>query len=396
MEQNWKIDTHAPHLLNEALFYELGGKAMGINALKSMSLTFSHLSSPEAFIVPYHSNSECFWAQCLNSIPEMRAHQSTKFSIKNSTINDDFSDHSARGKNSSNGSSLYLNQEAIKQFHTTIAASSDNSLRTIVFQQFVTQGEFFILHYDKNSVFVELTYKGTTFLYKFTLNGELEHFESSNINKNTLGRSFIERLRHYLPLLKGIKSFLGFDYNIEGFLAEDAMQFIQLRPIPLDFNNEVSKVIHHGLNFISPYQTNFVFGQFDIEVSVESIEDIERCLPEVIYSPAPLTLINYTNKLPMEFDLIANRVKNGLVTTVLNTHSGFYLSHSKKHLPVNLEHREFFRCFSVTFAFLTKVKNFRAVSNGHQALLLETVNDKIIKDIPPYFNQPISVINENA
>lgn len=376
MEQNWEINTHAPHLLNEGLFNELGGKAMGINALKSMSLTFSHLSSPEAFIVPYHHDSEDFWAQCLQSIPEMSEHQSTKFSIKSSTVNDDFSDCSARGKNSSNGSSLYLNEETIKQFHTTIADSADNSLRAIVFQQFVTQGDFFILHYDKNSVFVELSYKGATFLYQFALNGELEHFESSSINNNTLGLSFIARLRHYLPVLKGIKSFLGFDYNIEGFLAEDAMHFIQLRPIPLDFHNELSTVIHHALNFISPYQTNFVFGQFDIEVSVENVENIECCVPEVIYSPAPLTLINYTNKLPMEFDLVANRVKNGLVTTVLNTHSGFYLSHSKKHLPVNLEHRAVFRCFSVNTAFLTKFKHFRVISNGHQAVLIALINEQ--------------------
>jgi len=376
MEQNWKIDTHAPHLLNDAIFDKLGGKAMGINALQSMSLTFSHFSSPKAFIVPYHSNSEDFWAQCLKSIPDINVYQSTKFSIKSSTVNDDFSDCSARGKNSSNGSSLFLNEEAIKQFHTTNARNVDPSLRAIVFQQFVTQGEFFILHYDNNSVFVELTYNGSTFLYQFTLSGKLEHFESSSINNNTLGLCFIERLRHYLPVLKEIKSYLGFDYNIEGFLAEDAMHFIQLRPIPLDFNNAASNAINHGLNFISPYQTNFVFGLFDIEVSVNSIENIENCLPEASYSPAPLTLINYTNKLPMEFDLVTNRVKNGLITTVLNTHSGFYLSHSKKHLPVNLAHRAFFRCFSVSTAFLTKYKHFRVISNGHQAVLIALINNK--------------------
>ncbi|PKH87905.1 hypothetical protein [Colwellia sp. Bg11-28] len=370
MSKSWLENKSSKHILNKSVFEEYGGKAMGLKALDWLALELSSLTVPLALVVKYSPDVDEFLQNCLDVIPSYHFGVQAKFSVKTSTTIDDFSIMSARGKNSSNGKSLYLNINSLRQCHQELVYHEEDKVIAIIFQAFVSEEQFFILHYDGEGILFELVLDRNTFLYRFNENGNLEYFQSTSESSTKLGQSFISNIQSFIPTLKQAKAMLGFEFNVEGFIANNSIYLIQLRPIPLDFNYYQMGNSEYSIYSPNVIKTNFVFGQFEETIAADEFIDVDSLhIDKKVTSLAPLVFVNKTTKLPLQFDVIKQRVEKGLVTTVINTHTGFLLSHSKQHIPV-LEHRNYFRCFSISPSDLQHLRQFKVVSNGYQAIIL--------------------------
>lgn len=346
--------------LSENAFNKVGGKAMGLIVLDSLSKVFPEICNPRAYIIPFSNDFEGFLNN-FNHVLTEEPHPQKLFSVKASTTKDDFSRDSHRGINSSRGKKICLIKTEIEKAFLELKKKFNGNVKSLIFQELVCKGVFFILHYDKSGAIWEVVFNEFVCIYKVSTCGRLVHYECSNKRFEEQGYFFIKKLQSYSKLLNEVRCYLGFDFNTEGFLDEK-LCFVQLRPIPPEFHITTSI----QKDFKPYFTTNLLFGFFDFTIHRKDLINIESNIEKHIEGDKKV-YVNHTTKLPLEYSHIRDRVSKGLFTTVLNTATGFYLSHSNKHIPDNLTARNFFNCMTVDRNKLESLDVFRVVSDGYKA-----------------------------
>jgi len=362
------IENKIPHIINIENFNKIGGKALGIEVLKFLSLKINDIKTPPSFFILKDS--------FIDEIKNIDTTKNIKYSYKISTCNDDFSNDSIRGKNSSNARSIQLNIENLNEIYNLINVLE---YKSIIFQEYVENGEcFFILHKEKKKIVIEILIEDITYIF-ICSNKEILSFESSSLDYIEDAKLYVNQILKLIELTQKIYNIVGFEFNIEGFFTPHYFFLIQFRPIPNDFHiNNENQILPSIKEKI--YRTNFVYNNFSIDLSIYtivSIYDVHHIIKENTKDQKLLVCINYTKKLPLEIPFIKNKIENKIYCLVINLNVGFFLSHSAKHIPLSLEHREYLYCFSFPkkedIEFI--INHCIALSDGEQLILIKKGNN---------------------
>lgn len=308
------ISNMLKHIINKNNFNLYGGKQLGLNVISHLISEGFPISTPKSFFISLNDMKKKW---------EIETVESENYTFKYSTLDDDFSDESLRGKNSSLGRKLPLGKSLIQQACKDIPPTTVG----VIFQQFVESTDaYFIVHVHVNSIKIEITDQHNQ--YAAILD------ESYVPTSYSCKDYFHSNLNRYLKLITKssfykMRARCGFDLNLEGFISNDEVILIQLRPVPADELTSVHisrKISKRGAPL---YQTNFVYNAYEYyNVSLSETFGIYMC---------------HENQELCSVPEVIELLRSRQAILVANHETAFNLSHSPKHIPENVEYREFFR-----------------------------------------------------
>lgn len=243
-------------------------------------------------------------------------------------------------------------------------------MKSVIFQEYIGNGNFsFLCHYDGNELIFEILIDDRVYLYVFN-NSNVEIYKPHDIDNHKKFYDILTKLDYFNNIKYKIMDELGFNYNFEGFIIDGEFWIVQARPIPKDFKIDIilrntileSKIIHDLIQ-----ETRFVFGAFYLDFDLVKIVTITEIKQVFDTNTDLLCIINETKYYPLELSLIKNRIKLKRKSIVINVNTGFLLSHSKVHIPVNLECRKFMQCTSLNINKSIKLSNYFLISDGQKA-----------------------------
>lgn len=359
------IKNNIPNILNETNFNEIGGKAVGIEILRLIVFKIDIFKMPFTFILKKNIDFE--------SIKSELEENKKRYSYKFSTCTDDFSNKSIRGKNSSNSKSIELSSNDISDLYQI--KNNTINYKSIIIQEYIKNKKyFFLLHKKKEHLIIELLVDDISYLY-ICSNDKIISYESSSIDTYETGKQYFNKINKLIHSTQEIYNIVGFEFNVEGFFIFDFFYLIQFRSIPKDFLTNVKNKYLIKYKKYS-YSTNFVFNDFFINLKKYPLVVIRESYIQRINIQNNMELIiclNYSKKLPLEINFIKKTIYNKIYCLVINLNTGFFLSHSPKHIPSNIKYRKYLYCFSFKYQknMNSIINNCLALSDGEKLILIK-------------------------
>lgn len=232
-------------------FNQFGGTALGLRIANRISANLPKVSVAKYDIILADKfRKRKFYKLGINET--LNKESMFKFSRED----EDFSEHSIQGKNSSRFNPIFVVNSVNfdgQVFDNDNLMKQIKNQKSIILQELINKGYFFIYQEIGNEITAEISIEGE----KLILFGYDNKFSFESTGKtNVLDLLQKLNIKEFIDIHSSISKKVNFDINTEGFLQEDSkIILVQLRPTPKDFLKRLQS---------DTYYTILTFGCFYI------------------------------------------------------------------------------------------------------------------------------------
>ncbi|NVO04365.1 MAG: hypothetical protein HXX09_16850 [Bacteroidetes bacterium] len=305
-------------MLNNRYYEELGGVAWGILLAERLSEELQSFKIPKYDIV----KTDILFQKDFVSLNICNTIEKN-VRMKYSSFIGDFSINSIKGLFSSkNNLTFTLNRSNIEKyiFNNDSIMLVLEKQKSIVFQEIVTDGVFFIFQQNNNQDILEIYFNKQSYVFIKSQNKIIIETDDKISTLRELNNQ-VDVIQVF-DVHSEISKKCNFLINTEGFICNNEIEIVQLRPTP---NFEIC-------NF-NEFYTFMNFGSFNIDGIVTNLSNID------------VNHENYIIHIGDEVSFWANRQIEELIlekTVVFIGKNGFKISHSLKDIPNDLKLRNRF------------------------------------------------------
>ncbi|MDX3225239.1 hypothetical protein [Streptomyces sp. ME19-01-6] len=340
------------------IFFQRGGVALGLHLAEIAAATELPIRTPRYRLIPFDLSPEELVAEVQTTARRF----ASGIALRYSGLQEAFSAQSRRGVNSTGLRYQYeevLSGKFDRPSAAHLLASAPQGTIALILQEMIVLPDFIgLVHcYARSSgTTVEMRRPRGARLVNQTVDGAYHDESTGPVDFSVRDRenSAIESV---LVIGSALYETVGFDLDIEGFWLDAQLVVIQLRPVPDDLPmNPDATLIVKSLQEHAWHRTRFVWGDFDTTGVL---------LPATSQTSSQIVSWTDSDRARGWSDFPMSFWRNAPV--IVDTDSGFHLSHDQRLLPPAGTLRNVFRYISVAGAGeVAEIwgKRIRCVSDG--------------------------------